>query len=172
MKVIMPGRSQAQKENKRTRVEPFGTEEFRYDKEKDVSICPEGKILKRKGIAFGSQGKISYKARGKDCRECKHFGVCTTGKNGRWIVRVVEQEGLKERLEEIYREEESQRIYKLRKEKAELPFGHYETEFRSRSIYVAGQGKGQRRTFHLINVFQYSKNDHHNWYTNVDCEVE
>ena len=141
VKVIMPGRSQAQKENKRTPVEPFGTEEFRYDKERDVSICPEGKILKRKGIAFGSQGKISYKARGKDCRECKHFWVCTPGKNGRWIVRVVEQEGLKERLEEIYREEESQRIYKLRKEKAELPFGHMKRNLGAGQFMLRGREK-------------------------------
>ncbi len=47
-----------------------------------------------------------------------------------------------------------------------------EMEFRSRSIYVAWQGKGQRRTFHLIEVFQYSKNDHDDWDTHVDCEVE
>ncbi len=37
------------KENKKRPVEPFGTEEFSYDKENDVYICPEGKILKRKG---------------------------------------------------------------------------------------------------------------------------
>ena len=120
----MPSRKQAQKENKKTQVKPFGTEEFHYNKESDEYTCPEGKILKNKGIAFGSEEKISYKARGKECRECKHFGICTTSKNGRWVVRMVEQEELKERLEEIYHEEESQKLYKLRKEKAELPFGH------------------------------------------------
>ena len=35
VKVIMPGRKQAQKENKKTQVKPFGTEEFHYDKERD-----------------------------------------------------------------------------------------------------------------------------------------
>jgi hypothetical protein len=141
VKVIMPGRRQAQKENKKRPVEPFGTEEFSYDKERDVYICPEGKILKRKGIAFGSQGKISYKAGGKDCRECKHFGVCTTSKNGRWVVRMVEQEGLKDRLEEIYREEESQKLYKLRKEKAELPFGHLKRNLGAGQFMLRGREK-------------------------------
>ena len=48
----MPTRKQAQKENKKTEVEPFSIEAFSYDKERDVSICPEGKILENKGIAF------------------------------------------------------------------------------------------------------------------------
>jgi len=139
VKVIMPGRRQAQKENKKTPVEPFGKEEFSYDKKMDVYICPEGKILKNKGMAFGSKGKISYKAGGKECRECKHFGVCTTNKNGRWVVRMVEQEGLKERLEEIYHEEESQKLYKLRKEKAELPFGHMKRNLGAGQFLLRGK---------------------------------
>jgi len=95
------------KENKKTPAKPFGKEEFSYDKKRDVYICPEGKILKNKGIAFGSEEKISYKAGGKECRECKHFGICTTSRNGRWVVRMVEQEELKERLEEIYHENDN-----------------------------------------------------------------
>ncbi|MBM4064328.1 MAG: hypothetical protein FJ266_01595 [Planctomycetes bacterium] len=62
-------------------------------------------------MAFGSQEKISYKARGKECRECEHFGICTTSKKGRWVVRMVKQEQLKKRLEEIYHEEKSQNFY-------------------------------------------------------------
>ena len=46
------------KENKKTQVKPFGTEEFHYNKERaDEYTCPEGKILKNKGIAFGSVGE-------------------------------------------------------------------------------------------------------------------
>ena len=140
VKVIMPSRRQAQKENnKKTEVEPFGIEEFSYDKERDVYICPEGKILENKGIAFGSQEKISYKARGKECRECKHFGICTTSQKGRWVVRMVKQEHLKRRLEEIYHEEESQKLYKLRKEKAELPFGHMKRNLGAGQFLLRGK---------------------------------
>lgn len=139
VKVIMPGRKEAQKENKKTEGKPFGKEEFSYDEKKDVYICPEGKILKNKGIAFGSEEKISYKARGKECRECKHFGICTTSKNGRWVVRMVEQEELKERLEEVYHEEESQKLYKLRKEKAELPFGHMKRNLGAGQFLLRGK---------------------------------
>lgn len=140
VKVIMPSRRQAQKENnKKTEVEPFGMEEFSYDKERDVYICPEGKILENKGIAFGSQEKISYKARGKECRECKHFGICTTSQKGRCVVRMVKQEHLKKRLEEIYHEEESQKLYKLRKEKAELPFGHMKRNLGAGQFLLRGK---------------------------------
>ncbi|HHT9130471.1 MAG TPA: IS1182 family transposase [Candidatus Brocadiaceae bacterium] len=139
VKVIMPSRKEAQKENKKTEVKPFGKEEFSYDGKRDVYICPEGKLLKNKGTAFGSEEKISYKARGKECRECKHFGICTTSKNGRWVVRMVEQEELKERLEEIYREEESQKLYKLRKEKAELPFGHMKRNLGAGQFLLRGK---------------------------------
>ena len=141
VKVIMPSRRQAQKENQKTEGEPFSIEEFSYDKERDVSICPEGKILENKGIAFGSQEKISYKARGKECMGCKHFGTCTTSKNGRWVVRMVKQEEQKKRLEEIYQEEESQKLYKLRKEKAELPFGHMKRNLGAGQFMLRGREK-------------------------------
>ena len=141
VKVIMPSRRQAQKENKKTEVDPFSIEEFSYDKERDVYICPEGKILENKGIAFGSQEKISYKARGKECMGCKHFGICTTNKNGRWVVRMVKQEEQKKRLEEIYHEEESQKLYKLRKEKAELPFGHMKRNLGGGQFLLRGREK-------------------------------
>ena len=141
IEVIMPTRKQAQKENKKTEVEPFSIEAFSYDKERDVYICPEGKILENKGIAFGSQEKISYKARGKECMGCKHFGICTTSKNGRWIVRMVKQEEQKKRLEEIYHKEESQKLYKLRKEKAELPFGHMKRNLGAGQFMLRGREK-------------------------------
>lgn len=141
VKVIMPSKKQAQKQNNKTSVVPFASEEFSYDKISDIYTCPEGNILKRKGIAFGSKDKISYRARGKECRKCKHFGICTTSKKGRWLVRMVEQEGLKERLEEIYHEEESQKLYKLRKEKVELQFGHMKRNLGAGQFMLRGRKK-------------------------------
>ena len=57
------------------------------------------------------------------CQECPHFGVCTRSKQGRTIARLINEE-VRQKLEAQYEEPESQAIYKLRKEKAELPFGH------------------------------------------------
>ena len=36
----------------------------------------------------------------------------------------MQQEGLKQQLERIYQSPQGQEVYKLRKEKVELPFGH------------------------------------------------
>ena len=54
-------------------------------------------------------------------------------------MRMVEQEELKERLEEIYHEEENQKLYKLRKEKAELPFGHMKRNLGAGQFLLRGK---------------------------------
>ena len=57
------------------------------------------------------------------CFACKHFGECTKAKSGRRIRRL-EHEETKLKLENQYKKDECQAIYKLRKQKVELPFGH------------------------------------------------
>jgi transposase len=136
--VIMPTKEQAQKENKKKPVKPFGKDEFKYDKERDEYICPEGKTLSKKGIAFSDENKICYKAEGKECRGCRHFGVCTRNKDGRRIIRMVNEE-LKEELEKVYQKEESQKLYKLRKEKVELPFGHMKRNLGAGQFMLRGK---------------------------------
>jgi len=121
--VVMPSQRQAQKEKGIHKIKPFSKEEFQYDKGKDEYICPEGKRLGYYGISFGESRKKEYRTKGKECCVCKHFGVCTVSRRGRNIIRMEEEE-LKERLTQIYESAEGQAIYKLRKERAELPFGH------------------------------------------------
>ena len=118
---IVPTKKEAQKENKKIPLKEFDKEVFRYDGDKDEYICPAGKCLRYVGDA--SPTKRTYKARGKGCRACKNFGVCTKSPHGRKIIRHKNEE-IKEHLEKIYHSEEGQKIYKRRKEKAELPFGH------------------------------------------------
>ncbi len=109
-----------------------------YDKAKDEYLYPEGKVLTKKGIAFSDENKICYKAAGEACRRCKHFGVCTTSRDGRRIVRMG-NEALIEKLEEIYQKEENQKVYKLRKEKAELPFGHMKRNLGAGQFMLRGR---------------------------------
>src|SRR3989338_4767622 len=99
--VVMPTQKQAQKENNIHPVKPFDKEQFQYDSTKDEYVCPEGKRLRNIGIAFSDSRKRAYKTDGKDCRVCPHFGVCTPSRDGRRIVRMLE-EPLKEHLEAIY----------------------------------------------------------------------
>ena len=54
---------------------------------------------------------------------------------------MVKQEEQKKRLEEIYHKEESQKLYKLRKEKAELPFGHMKRNLGAGQFMLRGREK-------------------------------
>ena len=87
-------------------------------------------------------------------------------------MRMVEQEELKERLEEIYHEEESQKLYKLRKEKAELPFGHMKRNLGA-GLFVARQGRSECRALNIsLTCFNIARMINHNRDTNVDCKVQ
>ena len=136
--VIMPSQKQAQKENNLHPLKPFDKEQFQYDSDKDEYVCPEGKRLQYVGEAFSSTRKRAYKADGKDCRGCPHFGVCTTSRDGRRIVRMAE-ESLKERLEDMYHSPQGQEVYRLRKQKVELPFGHMKRNLGAGQFLLRGK---------------------------------
>lgn len=136
--VVIPTRKQAQKENKIHPVKPFGKEQFRYDCTADEYSCPQGNRLTYCGAAFSDPDKRAYKAKGKDCRECPHFGVCTTCRDGRRVVRLKEEE-LKERLEAVYQSPQGQEVYRLRKEKVELPFGHMKRNLGAGQFLLRGK---------------------------------
>jgi len=117
--VVVPGR----KESSRKGLGEFDRENFRYDSKKDEYICPEGNRLRFTRIAKKDNAR-EYKIKKKEiCLECKHYGQCTKSKVGRRLQRLINEE-IKEELEAIYASPEGQKIYRLRKEKAELPFGH------------------------------------------------
>jgi len=117
IKVIVPSQRQASEK------EPgeFDKERFNYNPEKDCYICPQGRKLTYKG----SDGKTKiYKiTESSICRRCPCFGKCTKSPVGRQICRLVDEE-IRLELETQYLQPESQIIYKLRKQKVELPFGH------------------------------------------------
>jgi transposase len=118
-KVVVPGRKQASRKG----LGEFDRENFRYDSEKDEYICPEGNRLRFKRIAKKDNAR-EYIIKDKEiCFKCKHYGQCTKSKVGRRLQRLINEE-VKEELEAIYDSPEGQKIYQLRKEKAELPFGH------------------------------------------------
>lgn len=116
---------------------PFGKDKFLYDAENDEYICPEGNRLK---YSHYSKKKDCYLYRmGKAglCPACPHFGVCTRSSRGRATIRLRNEE-LKEKLEAFYASERGQAIYKKRKEKAELPFGHIKRNLGFGAFLVRG----------------------------------
>jgi transposase len=131
IKVVVPSMRQAGGQDKK----PFDKTHFRYDKEKDVYICPEGQELV---MRCQREEGVSYRIRNrKICHRCQHYGVCTKSKTGREVERMNNEE-VKERLERQYRESSSQAIYKKRQEKVELPFGHIKRNLGVQAFLLRG----------------------------------
>ena len=143
IKVIVPSQRQV------TKGEPslFAKERFAY--KDDYYICPEGhklipyRLNKDKNKVY----KISDK---KTCLTCLHYGICTTSPTGRTISRLLKEE-VRQKLEAQYDEPSSQEIYKLRKEKVELPFGHIKHNLKFDSFLLRGL-KGAKAEVSIIST--------------------
>lgn len=133
--VIVPSRKQAQHE---PIDDPFGRDKFRYDAENNQYYCPEGKRLKYSHYSTKKEHYIYRIEKTSLCLECPHYKACTNSKRGRSIIRLKE-EGLRERLEARYASEEGQAIYRKRKEKVELPFGHIKRNLNGGAFLVRGR---------------------------------
>jgi transposase len=101
---------------------PFDKSHFTYDPVADRYTCPAGKILSCRRTN-PDRNRKEYLAEAGACRTCEHLGLCTDSRQGRKVTRLL-KEDLREKLERQYAQPESQRIYALRKQKVELPFGH------------------------------------------------
>lgn len=53
----------------------YSKEDFRYDKDKDRYICPQGKVLKRKSKSY-TINRINYSAKKRDCNNCSKRSIC------------------------------------------------------------------------------------------------
>ena len=71
----------------------FGKDEFAYDAEKDLYICPQGETLHRKGHDYRERS-IRYAAKPSACNPCPLKSRCTKSKKGRWIRRSFDEEYL------------------------------------------------------------------------------
>jgi transposase len=132
--VIVPSQRQALHEPDDS---PFGKDKFEYDPENNQYICPEGKKLKYSHYSK-KKGHLLYRIEKPSlCRECSHYGVCTDSQRGRAVIRLRNEE-LRESLEARYASDEGQAIYKKRKEKAELPFGHIKRNLNGGAFLVRG----------------------------------
>ena len=142
--IVVPSKKQAQESKGVCPVGEFDRTKFVYDEVKDVYICPMGNRLRYIGCSQETAQKF-YKAQGSQCRGCVHFGdpklgKCTHCKTGRKIVRLMDEE-FKEKLEENYAKPENQKIYALRKETVEHPFGHFKRNLGAGQFLLRGKDK-------------------------------
>jgi len=130
IKVVVPSQRQASRKEPK----PFHKSNFEYDSEKDCYICPEGHFLTYRHT---NKYKIYMISEKTICKQCPHFTVCTKSQRGRTISRLINEE-VKQRLEAQYERPESQAIYKLRQQKAELPFGHIKRNLKVDAFLLRG----------------------------------
>jgi transposase len=144
IKVIVPSQRQASK------FEPheFAKERFTYDPKNDCYICPLGYKLTLSST--NKKNKTYIISDKKICLACPHYGICTRSKTGRTIARLLNEE-VRQRLEAQYEEPQSQEIYKLRKQKAELPFGHIKRNLKVDSFLLRGL-KGVRAEASILST--------------------
>jgi len=132
--VIVPNQKQALH---RPHDDPFGKDKFQYDSENNQYTCPEGRELRYSHYSR-TKGHYLYRIeKASLCRECPHFGVCTDSKRGRAMIRLGNEE-VKEKLEARYESEAGQAIYRKRKEKVEIPFGHIKRNLNGGAFLVRG----------------------------------
>ncbi len=72
------------------RTEFFSSQEFTYDAECDVYVCPAGKEL-RFDQAHTTERSRRYRARAKECNHCPLKARCTTSQQGRSLCRSVDE---------------------------------------------------------------------------------
>lgn len=150
--VIVPSQRQASHKE----APEFSKEKFSYDAAGDFYICPEGNKLQRHGVN-NEKKCINYDITDPClCKNCRHYGKCTTSKKGRRVTRLFDED-LKERLEEQYSLPASQAIYTQRKAKVELPFGHFKRNLAVDGFLLRGL-EGVKAEFSLLSsVFNISR---------------
>jgi transposase len=134
--VIVPSQKQAlHKKDKKP--DAFAKERFNYDAQKDCYVCPMGQEIPYSHFSTKKQ-HILYRFKNPSvCLSCKSYGVCTNSKRGRAIIRLADEE-IKLKLERQYMTDKCQEIYKLRKQKAELPFGHIKRNLAVNAFLLRG----------------------------------
>lgn len=106
-----------QKSGSKTGNEKYAKDNFEYDKEKDIYICPNGEILKN--ISRPTSKKQTYRNK-EACPKCKDRDKCTTSESGRKIVRTSYQE-IYDEVDKITLE--NKELYKERQMIVEHVFG-------------------------------------------------
>ena len=87
----------------------------------DTYTCPTGKMLKRSHRQHrNGRTEYNYRANPADCQACPFQTQCCPKTNVRWVTRIEDSAAVKAFRQKM-QTEESQSIYKKRKQVAEFP---------------------------------------------------
>ena len=121
----------------------FAKANFSYDEEKDEYICPEGKILTKRGTSIHFQKQvpsIRYAAELSDCQACPHQQACCKNLKKRSI-DTLPQDALFHRIKKKLKTDEGKAIYGLRKQTVERSFGDIKENKKFRGFLLRGLEK-------------------------------
>ena len=131
--VVIPSIAQASTKNQSAK---FGKTAFTYDLKTNTYCCPKGHVLiQERSTKNGDRSYIIHDA--SVCQACPHFGVCTTAKKGRKILRK-KHEAHRERVHHLYHSEHGQDLYRKRGYTIEPIFGHIKRNMGVSSFLVRG----------------------------------
>lgn len=116
--------------------EAFYPEHFRFDREHNTYICPEGKRLDSNGKTVYT-GKTVYRYKGKECSLCPSKPCCCPTSKKRSITRT-ENDLIVGAFLEKMQTDEAKAIYRQRAEVAEFPNAWIKAKFGLRQFHLRG----------------------------------
>jgi transposase len=129
----------------------FSREDFTYDHQGDVYLCPAGKVLTCKGTLVNDGATLLYRASKYDCDVCALKPRCCPKAPARKVPRSI-YEGARDMARDIAKSEEGQTSRRQRK-KIEMLFAHLKRILRLDRLRLRGPN-GARDEFHLAATAQ------------------
>src|SRR5690606_3737242 len=124
-------------------------EEFKYDKAKDIYVCPNNKILIYR---YTTKRKArTYSCSSEDCKDCSLRIFCTSGKKVRKVQHSIYQDEY-ERLEKRLKTSAGKRAMFLRKTGPEPIFGEAKLYHGMRKFMTKGINKAQKNSLMIATV--------------------
>jgi hypothetical protein len=125
--IIVPDKKEVNKEKKKKDNVPasgFEIDNFRYDSNKGVYVCPRKKELKKthKNPCIEKSGRKVFEYHCYDCDGCVDIGKCTNNKRGRSIKVSINKEYM-DKFKKSMKDDENKKLIEKRKEIIEHPFG-------------------------------------------------
>src|SRR6266851_52437 len=131
----------------------FSRADFTFDKERNVYICPEGKLLRSTGRVHDGR-TILYRASTRDCGSCHLKPKCTPNMTFRKIPRDVHEDA-RDAARALMGKPEFDKSRDERK-RVEMRFAHLKTHHRFERMRLRGLS-GARDEFHLTAIVQNLK---------------
>jgi len=128
----------------------FSRSDFKFDKERNVYVCPAGKLLKTTGRIL-SDNTFRYFASTYDCRPCPLKSKCCPNAPQRKIPRDINEDA-RDYARALYGTPEFDKSRNERK-KVEMRFAHLKTHHRFERMRLRGMS-GARDEFHLAAIVQ------------------